>query len=184
MYYGAGCACITNWARAILAIKPETEDKKVYRFIAAKRGQRIGDDWHGEFERFFAWSSMQGVLRWEDATGEQIVKASSAKSKVKIADLDDVIECVPLLDPELKETVEDKVRQRCGLSRDAARAALKALCVAGRIFERQIPNPTPKRRPFAAWCQTNGSAENQDSHCSLQDDAAPDQPEPGQVVPL
>lgn len=184
MYYGAGCASITNWARAILAIKPETEDKKVYRFIAAKRAQRIGEDWGGKFERFFAWSGKKGVLRWEEATDEQIAKAST--SKAKSADLDEVIDCVPLLDPELKEIVETKVRQRCGLSRDAARAALKELCVAGRIFERPIPNSTPKRRPFAAWCQTNESTENQDSHCSPQGDAAldqgiaPDQPDPGE----
>jgi hypothetical protein len=67
MYHGAGCASITNWARAMMAIKPETEDLVVYRFIAAKRGKRI-DDWNGAFERYFAWSSIPGVLRWEDAT--------------------------------------------------------------------------------------------------------------------
>jgi AAA domain-containing protein len=189
MYHGAGCACITNWARAILAIKPETEDMKVYRFIAAKRGQRIGEDWNGEFERFFAWSSIRGVLRWEEATGEQIAKASSAKSKVKIADLDKVIECVPLHDPELKETVENKVRQRCTLSRDAARAALKELCATGRIFEREIPNPKPKRRGFAGWSQTNGSTQSANDHQPPEDDACPgpengpDQPFPGQGTP-
>jgi hypothetical protein len=172
MYHGAGCACITNWARAIMAIKPETEDMKVYRFIAAKRGQRIGEDWGGEFERFFAWSSIRGVLRWEEATSEQIARASSAKSKAKIADLDKVIECVPLHDPELKEAVESKVRERCGLSRDAARAALKELCAAQRIFEREIPNPKPKRRSFAGWSQSNGSIENRDNHCHLENGAA------------
>ena len=56
MYSGAGCAGITNWARALLAIKPETENMEVFKFIAAKRGKRI-DDWNGEFERYFAWSS-------------------------------------------------------------------------------------------------------------------------------
>jgi hypothetical protein len=56
MYSGAGCAGITNWARALLAIKPETENMDVFKFIAAKRGKRI-DDWNGEFERYFAWSS-------------------------------------------------------------------------------------------------------------------------------
>jgi hypothetical protein len=44
-YHDAGAACITNWARSILAIKPETEDMSIFKFIAAKRGRRIGDAW-------------------------------------------------------------------------------------------------------------------------------------------
>jgi hypothetical protein len=195
MYHGAGCACITNWARVILAIKPETEDMKLYRFIAAKRGSRVGEEWEGKFERFFAWSSIPGILRWEDATGEQIAQASVPKSRAKFADLDKVLECVPVLDPELKTMVESKVRQKCGLSRDVARGALNELCATGRIFDCTIPNPQPKRRPFAAWSQTNGSAENQDDHhhspVAYDDDnspapgqgSGPDQPFPGQGIP-
>jgi hypothetical protein len=158
-YHGAGAACITNWARVILAIKPETQDMTVFRFIAAKRGTRIGDEWEGLFEKYFAWSSLPRVLRWEEATAEQIARASAAKSKTKFADLDKVIECVPLVDPELKTTVLGRVRQKCGLARDVADAALKELCLTGRIFHRTIPNPKPKVRGFAAWCQTNGSDE-------------------------
>jgi hypothetical protein len=156
MYWGAGCAHITNWARAILVMKPETEDMKIFRFIAAKRGNRIGEEWEGSWERYFAWSSKPGVLRWEEATGEQIAKATVPKSKVRFADLDKVLEHVPLLDPEIKEAVEKRVRQKCDLPREAARAALKELCATGRIFDRDIPNAKPKRRSFAAWCRTNG----------------------------
>jgi hypothetical protein len=194
MYHGAGCACITNWARAILAIKPETEDMKVYRFIAAKRGSRIGPDWEAKFERFFAWSSIPGILRWEDAKAEQIAQATVPKSKAQFADLDEVLECVPVLDPELKTTVESKVRQKCGLSRDAARAALNELCATGRIFDCTIPNPAPKRRPFAGWSRANGNSESQDDHqspaASPEDngsasgqDGGPDQPFPDQGIP-
>jgi hypothetical protein len=173
-YHGAGAACITNWARVILAIKPETEDMTVFRFIAAKRGTRIGDEWEGAFEKYFAWSSLPGILRWEDATAEQINKATATKSKAKFADLDKVCECVPLVDPELKTTVLNRVRQKCALSRDDARAAINELCVTDRIFERIIPNPKPKTRGFAAWCRTSGS------------DTAPDQepnPTPEQETP-
>jgi hypothetical protein len=179
MYHGAGCACITNWARAILVLKPETEDLKVFRFIAAKRGSRIG--WEGDIERFFAWSSVERVLRWEEATAEQIAKASSAKSTLKTADLDKVLECVPPIDPELKEAIETKVREKCGVSRDTARAALKVLCATGRIFDCNIPNPNPKRRAFAGWCRTNGSSDGTENHCSDDNGSAspktdPDQP--------
>jgi RecA-family ATPase len=41
MYAGAGAACLTNWARAYLVIDP-CEQSGVYKFIAAKRGKRIG----------------------------------------------------------------------------------------------------------------------------------------------
>ena len=111
-YHGAGAACITNWARVIIAIKPEAEDFSVFRFIAAKRGKRIGDEWEGGFEKFFSWSSLPGVLRWEEATASQIAKASATKFTAKFADLDKVIECVPLVDPELKTTVLSRVRQK------------------------------------------------------------------------
>jgi hypothetical protein len=41
MYAGAGAADITNWARAILIADP-TDDPVIFKFIAAKRGGRIG----------------------------------------------------------------------------------------------------------------------------------------------
>ena len=40
MYSGSGASCLTNWARAYLVIEP-TELHGVYKFIAAKRGERI-----------------------------------------------------------------------------------------------------------------------------------------------
>jgi hypothetical protein len=193
MYHGAGCAGITNWARAILVIKPETQDMKVFRFIAAKRGQRIGEEWEGNFEKYFAHSSVPGVLLWEEASALQIAKATAAKSKANFADLDKVIECVPLIDPELKTTVLSRVRQKCSLSRDAAVAALNELCVNGRIFHRTIPNPKPKVRAFAGWCRTNGDIEIQPEDTSTSDPdvafdhfagqgSSPDEPFPGQGV--
>ena len=181
-YHGAGAACITNWARVILAIKPETEDMTVFRFIAAKRGTRIGDEWEGAFEKYFAWSSIPGILRWEEASAEQITKATTSKSKAKFADLDKVCECVPLVDPELKTTVLSRVRQKCGLSRDEARAAVNELCVTGRIFERSIPNPKPNTRGFAAWCRTNGSDAPPENACPDQE-TGQTSPTPGQETP-
>jgi hypothetical protein len=143
----------------------------VFRFIAAKRGKRIGEEWENAFEKYFAWSTLPGVLLWEDATGDQINKATSAKSKAKFADLDQVCECVPLVDPELKTTVESRVRQKCGLSRDDARNALNELCVTGRIFTRGIPNSKPKARGFAGWCQ----AEESEGTNGSEDTAPPEQ---------
>ena len=153
MYHGAGCAGITNWARAILAIKPETEDLKVYRFIAAKRGQRIGDDWNGEFEHYFAWSSIPGVLRWEEATPEQISKATSQSAARKHVDLDKALAQVPVLDAELKAKVIEKIRGACNVGERAARNALDELIIAEKAFNIAIPNKTGWRS-FAGVAQT------------------------------
>lgn len=156
MYWGAGCAAIPNWARAILVIKPETQDMQVYRFIAAKRGKRI-DDWNNEFERYFAWSSISGVLRWEDATAPQIAQATAAASHRKSVNLDIAIRQVPLLDPALKTDVIEKIQNACQVGRDKAKEALKKLIFEGRVFDVVINNPNPKNRGFAGVTQTKHS---------------------------
>src|SRR6202041_1547337 len=67
MYAGAGAAVLTNWARAYLVIEP-TDVHGVYRFIAAKRGQRIG--WP-RLEQLWAHAREEGKLLWVPADGEQ-----------------------------------------------------------------------------------------------------------------
>jgi hypothetical protein len=66
-YAGSGSADIVNWARAMLVIDPCKEDGK-FRFIAAKRGRRIG--WRNasgetELKRWFKHAS--GSICWEAA---------------------------------------------------------------------------------------------------------------------
>jgi hypothetical protein len=134
-YHGAGAACITNWARAILAIKPESENMTLFKFIAAKRGKRIG--WENAFERYFAWSSVPGVLRWETATDEQINSASK-KTGVKNAEPDEALAQVPIVDPELKDTVLLKIRKTCKVGEKLARTALNQLIVEGKVKELRI----------------------------------------------
>lgn len=109
-YHGAGAACITNWARAILAIKPETENMTVFRFIAAKRGKRIGEAWRNAFERYFGWSSIPGVLRWEDATTEQIALQKSESRRTP----DDLLKFIPVLDPILQEKLFEVTAGKIG----------------------------------------------------------------------
>jgi len=67
MYSGAGSADIVNWARGILIIDPSKKNE-CFRFVAAKRGSRIG--WKNalgekQFERWFKWGS--GSICWEEA---------------------------------------------------------------------------------------------------------------------
>lgn len=145
MYHGAGCAGITNWARAIVAIKPETDDLKVFRFTAAKRGKRI-EDWNGEFERYFAWSTIPGVLRWEDATPQQIAQLKARANRQSFVDLDKALAAVPVLDVELKTSVVSKIQKACAVGVNPARNALNELIVTGKAFDIAIDNPKKGRK--------------------------------------
>jgi hypothetical protein len=172
MYHGAGCACITNWARAILAIKPETEDLKVFRFIAAKRGQRIGDEWNGDFERYFAWSSKPGVLCWEDATTDQIARASVQAKKRKAVDLEKALQEVPPVSGELKSTVIAKIQTACSVGEKAARNALNELIIAEKVSEIGLPNPNGGRK-FAGVVRSSATAYCQTYQTSRHDGDSP-----------
>lgn len=80
-YACAGNNDITNFVRAIIVIDPTT-DPKVFRFIGAKRGPRIGwCDARGEIEtnRFFSHGA--GKIYWVDSTKDAIVLATCVKSR-------------------------------------------------------------------------------------------------------
>jgi hypothetical protein len=156
MYYGAGCAEISNWARAIMVMKPVSDDMKVFRFIAAKRGMRIGGEWENVFEKYFAHSPDSKVLCWQEATAEQLAKATAQASGYKFADLDKALTQVPLIDPEQKPTVVQKIQKACKVGRNPARDALNELILTGKVFEIDIPNPKkgPGRRDFVGVCKT------------------------------
>jgi hypothetical protein len=66
MYAGAGSADIVNWCRAAIIIDA-CDTPGVYRFIAAKRGNRIGwvRDGQKELDRWYKWST--GSICWESA---------------------------------------------------------------------------------------------------------------------
>jgi hypothetical protein len=144
MYWGAGCASITNWARAILVIKPEGDDMEIFKFIAAKRGSRIGEEWRDSFTRHFAWSSLPGVLRWELASDDQVdglaVPGKSARPP-KEADLDIALKQVPMVDPQLKDDVHLAIQKACDVGQKLAKAALNKLIAAGKVKNTRLKNP-------------------------------------------
>jgi hypothetical protein len=147
MYWGAGAAHITNWARAMLVIKPVSDDMKVYRFIAAKRGLRIGIQWKNGFDRYFAWSSVPGVLRWEDASAAQVAAAKSKAGGRNPVDLVKALKEVPLIDPEWKPAIIRKIQKACKCGRNPAREALEELILTGRAFQVDLPG-TKNRGQF------------------------------------
>jgi hypothetical protein len=135
-YHGAGAACITNWARAILAIKPETEDMTVFKFIAAKRGKRIG--WQSSFERYFAWSSIPGVLRWEEPTADQIAALKSHSKKKP----EDLLKFIPLLDPILQAKLNEVTAGKIGEKK--VREFIDILIQEGKVHVHKIKRPVGK----------------------------------------
>ena len=85
-YAGAGGADLTNWARAVLTIDPVSPDDGIFRLIASKRKQRIGwtdDEGYPVYERVIRHSRERGVIRWEDATQDEVdaIRRKDAKGK-------------------------------------------------------------------------------------------------------
>jgi hypothetical protein len=93
MYSGAGAAILTNWARAILAMDPIGETG-VYKFIAAKRHQRIG--WDSSIN-YFRHDERPGVLLWSKATAAEIAQVSGLASGHEIAP-EEILKAIPALD--------------------------------------------------------------------------------------
>jgi hypothetical protein len=158
MYWGAGCATITNWARAILVIKPEGDQVKVFRFIAAKRGLRIGEGWNGSSEKYFAHSSIPGLLRWEEASAEQkqlILKARPAPRDSKGPSLQEVVgKCLSRLEWKNKEQFILAAKQHCDIGRDRADTFLKAAIQQSLLEVKERPRPRTNPERFYRAAQT------------------------------
>ena len=97
MYSPAGGATLTNWARGVLVVFP-TDLPGTYRFIAAKRFEKIG--WQ-EREYWFSHSvDSDGQMLWIPATREQIV---TAQPSVRRATPDAILELIPVVEPISQE---------------------------------------------------------------------------------
>lgn len=102
MYAGAGGADLTNWARAILVIDPvavkgSNEIGGCFRFIAAKRGKRIG--WHDEegkpmFARWFR-HARQGGIYWEETDRPEGAAGGNVATKEMLLNLVPLDESIP-----------------------------------------------------------------------------------------
>jgi len=108
MYRGAGAACLTNWARAILVIDP-TKVYGCYRFIAAKRGKRIGwadpNTGYPMYEMHYSHSNGDKLL-WVPSTKDEIGAASIKKGQLS-EDPEDLLPFVPAfgLDPKSQDDI-------------------------------------------------------------------------------
>jgi hypothetical protein len=138
MYAGAGSADITNWARAILVIDP-THDPRTFKFIAAKRGGRIGweDTETGQREsiRHYCHSAQDEVIAWVRANQSDLLRVEQAKPagvRRKPPTPDEIMDLVPADVPIPKNELIVKAKTvRIGLH--SARALLASLVEAGRL---------------------------------------------------
>lgn len=139
MYRGAGCASMTNWARAYLVFEPVNEEK-LFRFVAAKRGQRIG--WESSV-RFYRHSRVPGEIKWLQASEAEVEEAISKKSKKKRSISEDkLLSVFSLVEPIAKSTAEKKMME-LGASQSEARSAIQRFIDEDLIL---VGEPTRKGR--------------------------------------
>ena len=135
-YRGAGCASMTNWARAYLVFEPLRKCENVFLFKAAKRGKRIG--WSSS-KRHFKHSDDE--MRWEACTIEEVKEAEQASRKPSqgVTIIPEVVmQCVSTK-PEYYEIVIERIMKTCGVGDNKARKALDLLEAHGRIFYTFLP---------------------------------------------
>jgi hypothetical protein len=131
MYWGAGSAEFARWARGGIVIVP-TADRDVYRFIAAKRFDKLG--WIGH-EHWYAHSLKDDVVLWIPASEEQMAGCKKAKDH-KPEDLHAVF-------PSEKELLRDDVRllgkERLQLGYHTTDGFLTILVSHDWIYRREYP---------------------------------------------
>lgn len=145
MYSGAGSADVTNWCRAALVIDP-THGGHVFRFIAAKRGGRIGwrnDEGEMIFERYFLHERNGGIC-WQEATADEIAESASAgkrgrggkPAKTKA----DLVALVPMEGAIPKAALFSKA-QGNEIGEKRARGLLSELLAERTLHEWRVPRP-------------------------------------------
>jgi AAA domain/Bifunctional DNA primase/polymerase, N-terminal len=132
MYSMAGGSALTNWARAVLVIAP-TDLPGTYRFIAAKRFEKIG--WQ-EREYWFAHSVENGKVLWVPATQDQI---ATAKTTQRHDTPEDVLGLIPVLSPLLQEKLFFEAKKSLHIGKNCVRDLVKILIHEGKVFEHIIP---------------------------------------------
>ena len=137
MYAGAGAADITNWARAVIIIEPSNADR-VYKFIAAKRGNRSGwakrDKTHCEF---FAWATDHTIF-WRDATPDEIKKAESKKWA---AGTDEVLAIVPMTGRIEKIVLQQRANLEIPMGEKRVDTCIATLIRESLLFYEEEPRP-------------------------------------------
>jgi hypothetical protein len=149
MYRGAGAATITNWARAIMVIDP-CDAPGVYKFIAAKRGKRIGwGDPFPAFETYWAHSQDDKLL-WIPASDDQIKATAKTKRNLKA---DDLLEFIPAVDGVIAEKIISAAASKMGEKK--VRSFLKELAADEKISVEEVKRKG--KRPEVKYVKNSDS---------------------------
>ncbi len=131
MYAGAGGADLTNWCRAVVVIDVFEGDPHLFRFIAAKRGGRIGwtnSDGSPTCERCFRHSRELGAILWVDANPSEL--ATMTKRRETKGDILNLVPCDGLIEKNaLLSHAQD-----IGIGVNRARGYLAQLIAEGKVF--------------------------------------------------
>jgi hypothetical protein len=153
MYRGAGAACLTNWARAILVIDP-TKVHGCYRFIAAKRGKRIGwadpNTGYPMYEMHYSHSNGDRLL-WVPSTADEIGAASIKKGQLS-TDPDDLLPFIPSVgsDPITVDAIKEA--SKGAINQKKITEMLAKLAAAGEIMRTE--HPRKGTRPEVKYVRT------------------------------
>lgn len=142
MYAGAGSADIVNWARGVLVIDA-TRELGTYKFIAAKRGGKIGwmnDQGGKEFERYYKHAAT-GVF-WEPSEKPAEVTKNSRS-------VSDLMLHIPPKGQQIGQNTLLEVLNGAGISDKPARQLIAAAVELGQLVPIEIPRP--KKRPAIAY---------------------------------
>jgi hypothetical protein len=153
-YAVAGAADITNWARAILVAEP-THLAGVFKFIAAKRGQRIeweNDYGHRETNKYFAHA--EHSIFWNHATSQQI---KTAKAEEKKPTPENVIALVSPDELLSEDDIIDRAKFALDAARDPTRRVIHELLGAGRLWKHQTPRPGVRPKILLARFKPNAA---------------------------
>jgi hypothetical protein len=139
MYAGAGSADLTNWARAILVIDP-THANHVFKFIAAKRGGRIGwrhEDGDVKYDRLFCHDTAGG-LAWRDATvdDELAIEIKKPKKSGGSKTKEDLYDLVPV-EGTIPKNALVSLAQTMGIGCNRARGFICELVTTGELYVSQ-----------------------------------------------
>lgn len=141
MYVAAGDAGLVNWARGILILWP-TSVEGTYRFIAGKRGDKMG--WQAK-EYHFSWSTQNGILLWVPSTEAQIRSAQKSKKSrdataAKAAQVDEILALIPATSPIIQSALFEKASP----NEKRVREILTHLLEQGEIIEHKVPRLNAK----------------------------------------
>jgi RecA-family ATPase len=138
MYAMAGCAALTNWARAVMVIAP-SKVPGTYRFIAAKRFDEIQwtdrEYWFSHFRETVCVDGKEvTVIQWVPASDDQIGEAQpELKGQKASVDAESVHRKMSLVQEYTRETFQEWAGKEFKIGVNPAWGILKALRDEGRV---------------------------------------------------